>query len=99
MPDIDPARCALAVIDMQNDFCHPDGAVARCGIDTAPVREIVPAVQSVIDLVHRHDVPCVFVCVEHDEWSDDPAWLARSDSGDVLQLDQQPLTRRGSWGA
>lgn len=25
----DPARCALIVIDMQNDFCSPAGSLAQ----------------------------------------------------------------------
>lgn len=25
----DPARCALIVIDMQKDFCSPDGSLAQ----------------------------------------------------------------------
>jgi nicotinamidase-related amidase len=28
---LDPARCLLAVIDVQNDFCHEDGAFAQMG--------------------------------------------------------------------
>jgi len=27
MPDFDPDRTALVVVDMQNDFCHPDGSL------------------------------------------------------------------------
>ena len=35
--DIDLATTALLVIDMQNDFCHPNGWFAAKGIDASPV--------------------------------------------------------------
>jgi len=35
--EIDLAASALLVVDMQNDFCHPDGWFAAKGIDAAPV--------------------------------------------------------------
>ena len=28
---IDPARTGLLIVDLQNDFLHPDGAYARGG--------------------------------------------------------------------
>lgn len=35
---LDLARTAIVVIDMQNDFCHPDGWLASIGVDVAPAR-------------------------------------------------------------
>jgi nicotinamidase-related amidase len=35
---LDLTRCALIVVDMQNDFCHPDGWLASIGVDVAPAR-------------------------------------------------------------
>lgn len=32
---LDPARCLLAVIDVQNDFCHEEGAFAKKGHSVA----------------------------------------------------------------
>ena len=31
LPKIDPARTALVLVDLQNDFLHPDGAYGRAG--------------------------------------------------------------------
>ena len=45
---IAPAHTALLVIDMQNDFCHPEGAFARRGLDISMVQAIVPTVQNLI---------------------------------------------------
>jgi hypothetical protein len=34
----DLARTAMIIIDMQNDFCHPQGWLARIGVDVAAAR-------------------------------------------------------------
>jgi nicotinamidase-related amidase len=45
---LDPRVTALLVIDMQQDFLSNDGYLARKGYDLAPLRAILPAVNSVI---------------------------------------------------
>jgi nicotinamidase-related amidase len=35
---LDLARTAIIIVDMQNDFCHPDGWLASIGVDVAPAR-------------------------------------------------------------
>lgn len=37
MDGTDPARTALLVVDLQNDFLHPDGAYARGGQENADI--------------------------------------------------------------
>ena len=44
----DPERTALVVIDMQRDFCSPDGACARAGEDVRPLQAIVPLLAKVV---------------------------------------------------
>ncbi|MGG1877989.1 MULTISPECIES: cysteine hydrolase family protein [Paenibacillus] len=44
----DPARTAVIIIDMQNDFCAPGGFGERLGNDVTPARRIIPAVQAVL---------------------------------------------------
>ena len=36
---LDPRHTALVVVDMQNDFGHPDGHFARAGVDEPVVRK------------------------------------------------------------
>ena len=31
----DPARCALVLVDVQNDFCYPNGSTSKAGQDVA----------------------------------------------------------------
>ena len=44
--DIDVATTALLVVDMQNDFCHPDGWFAAKGIDASPIAAVLPMISS-----------------------------------------------------
>jgi ureidoacrylate peracid hydrolase len=46
---LDLARTAIIVVDLQNDFCHPDGWLASIGVDVAqartpiePLRRLLP---------------------------------------------------------
>jgi ureidoacrylate peracid hydrolase len=96
---IDPDACAIVVVDVQNDFCHPDGALAGYGVDTTPVRRIVPAIVGLIEAARERGIPRIYLRVEHDQWSDDPAWLERSSAGGPIDLAARPLARTGSWGA
>jgi len=43
-----PVSTALLIIDMQNDFCHPDGfCCGNLGLDPEPVRRIIPRIAQV----------------------------------------------------
>ncbi len=49
----DPERLALVIVDLQNDFLHPDGAYGRAG-QTAPAIAALPArIRPVADQVRR----------------------------------------------
>jgi len=102
MPDMpfryDPSHAALVVIDVQNDFCHPEGAVARLGSDVSAVESMVPRLIALIDEARAASVPVVFVRTTHDETDDSASWLSRY----ALEPDQAPpgvICRTGSWGA
>jgi ureidoacrylate peracid hydrolase len=92
-------RCLLAVVDVQNDFCHPDGAYAQLGQPVELMAGVVPAIERLLGVARRTGVPRVFVRVTHSEWTDDPAWLARGAGGPVLDIERIPITRAGTWGA
>ena len=52
---------ALVVVDMQNTFCHPDGAFARLGADVSPLTGVVPAVADLVAAARAARVPVVVV--------------------------------------
>jgi len=53
---LDPEKTALIVVDMQNDFCHPDGFYARAsslieplGLKPALVTEGIDKIKPLLD--------------------------------------------------
>lgn len=48
--EIDTARSALVIVDMQNDFCHPQGWFGQKGIDVAPMREPIATIAKLLPL-------------------------------------------------
>jgi ureidoacrylate peracid hydrolase len=46
--EIDLARTALIVVDMQNDFCHPEGWFAQKGLGTKAARQPIPVLQKLL---------------------------------------------------
>lgn len=57
----DLARTAVLVIDMQNDFCHPDGWLASIGVDISPARAPIAPLQGLLPVLRGADVPVVWV--------------------------------------
>ena len=45
---IEPARTALAVIDIQGDFAAPDGAMAKAGCDLSDVETVIKRAEALI---------------------------------------------------
>lgn len=37
-----PDKTALIIVDVQNDYCHEEGALASGGNDVSAVREMMP---------------------------------------------------------
>lgn len=46
--EIDLARSALIVVDMQNDFCHPDGWFGQKGINVKPMRKPIATIAKLV---------------------------------------------------
>ncbi|MDM0079465.1 isochorismatase family cysteine hydrolase [Variovorax sp. J31P179] len=46
--EIDLARTALLVVDMQNDFCHAEGWFAQKGLGTQAARKPIPVLQALL---------------------------------------------------
>ena len=110
---LDMSRTALVVIDMQNDFCHPQGWLASIGVDVEPARTPVKPLQALLPALRARNVPVVWL-----NWGNRPDKLNLSPSalhvyngdgrsvglGDALPgapcADaQNHMLQVGSWGA
>ncbi|MGH3662112.1 MAG: isochorismatase family cysteine hydrolase [Micromonosporaceae bacterium] len=95
----DPRRCALLVIDLQNDYCHPSGALAATGQDVSAAAGAAAKAAELLVAARAAGAPCVHLRSEHSQWTDTPEWLARGDAGNLLDPRKIPIARAGSWGA
>ncbi|MFB9183796.1 cysteine hydrolase family protein [Dactylosporangium sucinum] len=96
------------VIDMQNDFCHPDGWLAGIGVDVRAARDPIPVLQNLLPAVRDADVPVIWV-----NWGNrsdranlppgvlhvyDPAG-AGTGIGTPSNAAASPVLQAGSWAA
>jgi len=91
---VDPKVAALLVIDMQNDFCHPQGVSGKRGRQLTMSIEMAPRLEAFIKECRHAGMPVIFVKTIHSPWTDSPSWVRRldKDRGDSV-------CRPGTWGA
>jgi nicotinamidase-related amidase len=105
---LDLAKTALLVIDIQNDFCHPDGWLAHIGVDVTPAREPIGPLKTLLPTLRQAQVPIIWV-----NWGNRPDLLNLSPAtrhvynptgagvglGDPLPTNGSPVLTIGSWAA
>lgn len=104
----DLAHSALIVIDMQNDFCHPEGWLAHIGVDVTPARVPIAPLSKLLPSLRTADVPVIWL-----NWGNRPDRLNLSPAllhvynpdgtqtglGDPLPESGAPVLQAGSWSA
>jgi nicotinamidase-related amidase len=68
---------AVVAIDIQNDFCHPEGHFARAGKQVAHMAPAVDTMVSFVNAAQQRGVPVIFVRQQTlpGGHSDSPSWL------------------------
>jgi ureidoacrylate peracid hydrolase len=95
---IQPECCALLIIDIQNDFCHQEGACSKKGNDVQNVRTMLPRLELLLDHARNKGITVIFIRTEHNELVDSTAWNSRYG----MERKRPPSEincRTGSWGA
>lgn len=105
---IDLARTALVIIDMQNDFCHPDGWLASIDVDIAPARAPIEPLRCLLPAARAQSAPVIWL-----NWGNRPDRAnlppnvihvydpdgASIGIGDPLPATGSEVLTAGSWGA
>ncbi|MFC4101591.1 cysteine hydrolase family protein [Paenibacillus xanthanilyticus] len=86
-------KSAVIVVDVQNDYCHPDGAIAKIGSDVSAVKTMMPQLHSLLASAREHGVPVIFLQTNHEKATDSEVWVSRFADG------VNPICHTGSWGA
>jgi nicotinamidase-related amidase len=105
---LDLSRTAMVVVDMQNDFCHPEGWLAGIGVDVQPARAPIAPLSTLLPELRKADVPVLWV-----NWGNRPDQLNLSPAllhvydplgvgtglGSELPKSGAKVLERGSWSA
>ncbi|MEJ0073100.1 MAG: cysteine hydrolase [Candidatus Saccharibacteria bacterium] len=57
---LNPDHTALIVVDMQNDFCAPDGVMGRMDKDVSGMGALVLRLRALIEVCESKDMPVLF---------------------------------------
>jgi len=98
-PHSDIASAAVLVIDVQNDFCHPEGTRAKSGCDTTAVTAMVSKLQQFIAACRQRQIAIIFVHTTHDKYTDSPAWIARRHPYYPVRTTGHRTCQTGTWGS
>lgn len=105
---LEPARTGVIVVDMQNDFCHPDGWLAGIGVDVAAARTPIDPLRAFLPAARANGMPVLWV-----DWGNrpdranlppgvlhvyDPAG-AGTGIGSLSNAARSPVLEAGSWAA
>ncbi len=87
---------ALIVVDVQNDFCHNQGAFAKKGVDLSFIQKnVIPKLLSFIERCREFKLPIIFVKTIHSNWTNSPSWIGRL-GGMAKEI---PVCTPDSWGS
>jgi ureidoacrylate peracid hydrolase len=107
---IDPNRCAVIVVDMQNDFGSKGGMFERAGIDITPIMNAVAPTAKTLAAARQAGIPVIYLQMQH---RSDLADMGAADSphrqrharlsvGETVTVPDGSESRilvNGSWGA
>lgn len=94
----DPLHCALLIVDMQNDFLHPEGKARKEGArELGPMLEIVPRQVALVESARHAGVPVLFVMQTTlpGDASNSDVWLEARSRARYSGTD---MCLEGSWG-
>jgi ureidoacrylate peracid hydrolase len=59
--EVDLAKTAILVVDMQNDFGARGGMFERGGVDIGPIQRVVAPIRNVLEAGREAGLPIVFL--------------------------------------
>ena len=88
-----PPQTALVLVDLQNDFCDPLGAIGRTGEDLGPIQATLPIIREILTAAREAGLMVIHVRSEHDSLAASSVSLSATDG----RVDQCCVP--GTWGA
>jgi ureidoacrylate peracid hydrolase len=88
-----PAKSAVLVVDVQNDYCEPEGALGKVGLPTGAAMAMIPTLQAFLTAARAAGTPVIFIQTNHTPETDSAAWSWRS--GGISSA----VCRKNTWGS
>lgn len=85
-------RPVLLVIDMQNDFCHPEGWAATHGGNVEFTNAVIPKVKELVNLARDRKIPIIHTQIALTE--ETGGWFF-----ELRPIYKNGGIRKGTWGA
>lgn len=93
----DHKKSALLLVDLQNDFCHPEGTASRRGKNVQAFQVVFQQISQLLQLARQNNIPIIHAISEHSEWTSSPSQKERF--GRKEQTENLTYCEPGSWGA
>lgn len=87
-----PEVCAVIVVDLQNDFCHNDGVMAKQGRSCDMAQKAAHNTAAFLEEARKRKVRVIFIRNNHNQWNVSQAYLNRKDD------DSPKPCEEGTWG-
>lgn len=71
---LDPAHCALCIVDLQHDFASPSGAAAMYNENAANVDLAIGNMERLYDAAAQCELPVFFIGLKTNPKTDSPTW-------------------------
>lgn len=94
--DIAKGRTALLVVDMQNSFLQPEGAMSKLGFDCEKLREAIPGTERLVAGARERRIPIIYTQYVYEPDFKDGGWLV---DGIMPALREVKLCVKGTWDA
>lgn len=96
MNPIDPRTTALLVIDIQNGWCHPEGAMAKAGLNMTAQQAVVPQIRRLVESCRA--VGCKIIWSKTEHIPEDVTQVRRRIPSHLKKLNMIPAPQ-GTWHA
>lgn len=94
---VDPSHAALIVVDMQNDFCHSDGAIAKQGRGVSLSQQIMPKLLNLLSQARKENLAIIFIRGINNDWAQSEVKLEQR-----MRANPEKYAvpcQEGTWGA
>lgn len=90
-----PAHAAFLIVDVQNDYCHPDGAIGSRQASMAHVDQAVAVIGRLAGQARACGVPVIFIRTTHSPATSSEVWAHRTQR----HAGKPDIVQEGTWGA